>query len=70
MRWDDSERLDKGKRVPFSMAGLIRVLMQLPSGPAVQTTKPQGLEYKLRSRSLSGHEKLSKQGHHLLTFGG
>lgn len=56
MRWDDSERLDEGKAVPFSMAGLIQVLMQLPSAPAVQTAKPQGLGCKLRQRSLSGHE--------------
>lgn len=70
MKSDDSERLDEGKAVPFSMAGLIQVLMQVPSAPAVQTAKPQGLGCKLQWRGLSGHGKLSKQGHQLVTFGG
>lgn len=54
MRAVDSERLDKGKRVPFSIAGLMQVLMQLPSGPAVQTSEPKGLEWKLGREPLVG----------------
>lgn len=66
----DSERLDRGNRVPFSMGDLMQVLMRLPFGPAVQMTEPQGLEWEPRSRTLGWARKLSKQGHRLLTFGG
>lgn len=34
----------------------MQVLMQLPSGPAVQITEPRELEWKPGSRPLGGHE--------------
>lgn len=34
----------------------MQVLMQPPSGPAVQTAEPRGLEWKPGSRTLGGHE--------------
>lgn len=55
MRVGDSERLDKGKTVPFNMAGLMQVVMRLPSGPAVQSTEPKGLEWKPGLRLFGGH---------------
>lgn len=57
MRAGDSERSDEGERVFFSTADLMQVLMQLPSGPAVQTAEPQGLEWKPRLRTLGGRER-------------
>ncbi len=56
MSESDSERLVKGKRVPFSIADLMQVLMQLPSAPVVQTAEPGGLERKPRSGTFGGHE--------------
>lgn len=48
---NDSEVLEKGKRVPPSIAGPMQVLMRMASGCSEPTTEPQGLEWKTGSRS-------------------
>lgn len=46
----------RAKDYLLNMAGLMLALMQLPSGPDGQTTKPRGLEWKQGSRTLGRHK--------------
>ncbi len=70
-RAGDGERLDEGERVPFSMSGMMLVLMQLPSGPAAQTAlNHEGWGVEAGIENPWWARKLCKQGRHLLTFGG